>query len=95
MSNFGIFVCSKCAGLHRELNHKVKGIGMCVFSNDEVAFLQKWGNEVSACESSRIDCGKDLAEELQEVRLPRARPQGTPQAQGLYACCLRRKALLC
>jgi hypothetical protein len=44
--NFGIFVCSKCAGIHRELTHKVKGLGMCNFTADEVSFLQKWGNEV-------------------------------------------------
>jgi len=43
--SFGTFVCSRCSGLHRELNHKVKGLGMCVFKDDEVAFLTKWGNE--------------------------------------------------
>lgn len=43
--NLGIFVCSRCAGLHRELNHKVKGLGMCTFKNDEIEFIQKWGNE--------------------------------------------------
>lgn len=45
MTNIGIFVCAKCAGLHRELNHKVKGIGMCTFSAEEVEFLKKWGND--------------------------------------------------
>ena len=26
--DFGIFVCNTCSGIHRELNHKVKGMGM-------------------------------------------------------------------
>ena len=44
---YGIFVCSKCAGIHRELNTKVKGIGVCNFDDKEIAFLNKLGNDVN------------------------------------------------
>ena len=36
VTNFGIFTCSICAALHRELNHKVKGIGMSNFTPEEM-----------------------------------------------------------
>lgn len=42
--NFGVFVCSTCAGIHREMTHKVKGISMCTFSADEIDMLTKNGN---------------------------------------------------
>jgi len=45
--NFGVFVCSPCAGIHRELNHKVKGISMCVFTDAELKDLAENGNAVS------------------------------------------------
>ena len=45
--DFGIFVCSTCSGIHRELTHKVKGIGMSNFNDKEIEFLEKNGNEVS------------------------------------------------
>lgn len=41
-------MCSRCAGLHRELNHKVKGISMSVFNDKETEFVRKWGNENAA-----------------------------------------------
>jgi len=44
---YGIFVCSKCAGIHRESNTKVKGIGVCNFDDKEIAFLNKMGNDVN------------------------------------------------
>jgi hypothetical protein len=44
--DFGIFVCSACSGIHRELNHKVKGIGMSNFNDKEIEILTKNGNEV-------------------------------------------------
>jgi len=62
--NFGIFVCSKCAGLHRELNHKVKGLAMCKFSKDEIEFLEKWGNEVKLNWIDLIESCRSLAEKL-------------------------------
>ncbi len=44
--DFGVFVCSSCSGIHRELNHKVKGIAMCNFNDKEIEILTKNGNEV-------------------------------------------------
>jgi hypothetical protein len=44
--DFGIFVCSTCSGVHRDMTHKVKGIAMCNFSEKELDVLQKNGNEV-------------------------------------------------
>ncbi len=29
--DFGTFVCSTCSGIHRQLMHKVKGLGMSNF----------------------------------------------------------------
>ena len=43
--NFGVFVCSSCSGIHRQLNYKVKGLGMCNFTDSDVAVLKKWGNK--------------------------------------------------
>jgi hypothetical protein len=45
--DFGIFVCSTCSGIHRELTHKVKGLAMCNFNDKEIDMLTKNGNEVS------------------------------------------------
>lgn len=45
--NFHIFVCSTCAGIHREMNHKVKGISMSVFTEQELKDLTTYGNAVS------------------------------------------------
>ena len=45
--NFNIFVCSTCAGIHREMNHKVKGISMSVFTEQELKDLTTHGNAVS------------------------------------------------
>ena len=42
--NFGIFVCSSCSGLHRELCHKVKGLGMSNFSEKDAEMIEQWGN---------------------------------------------------
>jgi len=44
--DFGVFVCSTCSGIHRELTHKVKGLAMCNFSEKEIEVLTKNGNEV-------------------------------------------------
>jgi hypothetical protein len=46
--DFGIFVCSTCSGIHREINHKVKGFAMCNFNDKEIEILTKNGNEVSS-----------------------------------------------
>ena len=44
---FGIFVCSACSGIHREMNHKVKGISMSTFTDEELKELAAGGNAVS------------------------------------------------
>ena len=44
----GTFICSRCAGLLRDLNFKVKGIGVCNFSDSEMNLLSKMGNDVSS-----------------------------------------------
>lgn len=38
------FVCTKCSGLHRELQFKVKGISLSNFTEEEVASVAKMGN---------------------------------------------------
>jgi len=47
MMDFNVFICSACAGIHREMNHKVKGISMCVFTDAELKDLAENGNAVS------------------------------------------------
>ena len=47
MTPFGVFVCSACAGVHRELSHKVKGISMSVFTDEDIQFLTENGNKVN------------------------------------------------
>jgi hypothetical protein len=44
--DFGTFVCLACSGYHRGFNRKVKGIGMGEFSDEDVAKVKKFGNEV-------------------------------------------------
>ena len=46
MAPFGVFVCSACAGIHREFSHKVKGISMSNFTETETKFLAENGNKV-------------------------------------------------
>ncbi|KAF9937920.1 ArfGAP with FG repeats 1, partial [Modicella reniformis] len=41
------FICEKCSGLHRELNHRVKSISASTFTPEEVSSLQKGGNGVA------------------------------------------------
>jgi len=47
MVPFGVFVCSACAGIHRDFSHKVKGISMSNFNEAETKFLAENGNKVS------------------------------------------------
>ena len=46
-TNFGTFICSRCAGVLRELNFKVKGIGLTVFNEKEMEIIEKNGNEIA------------------------------------------------
>jgi hypothetical protein len=41
----GTFVCTKCAGLLRELNFAVKGLGVSVLKDKEISFIEEMGNE--------------------------------------------------
>jgi hypothetical protein len=43
---YGTFVCSKCSGVHREMNNKVKGIGVSNFTEQELNTLNNMGNDV-------------------------------------------------
>ncbi|KAH8617136.1 putative GTPase activating protein for Arf [Trypanosoma vivax] len=43
--DFYIFVCSTCAALHRSHQHKVKGISMTEFTDEEVTCLRIGGND--------------------------------------------------
>eukprot|EP00923_Selenidium_pygospionis_P055307 GHVN01096417.1.p1 GENE.GHVN01096417.1~~GHVN01096417.1.p1 ORF type:complete len:424 (-),score=36.55 GHVN01096417.1:2818-4089(-) len=45
--NYGTFVCTACSGLHRELTHKVKGVSMSKWSEEEVEFIVGHGNQVA------------------------------------------------
>ncbi|OMJ78685.1 hypothetical protein SteCoe_21450 [Stentor coeruleus] len=44
----GIFLCSICGGIHREFNHRVKGLSTCNFNETEVNKLKNMGNEKAA-----------------------------------------------
>ena len=46
-TDFGTFICSRCAGILRELNFKVKGISVSIFNQKEIDLLEKNGNEVA------------------------------------------------
>ena len=45
--NFGTFICSRCAGLLRELNFKVKGISVSIFNQKEIEIFEKKGNKIA------------------------------------------------
>jgi hypothetical protein len=46
-TTFSTFVCTMCAGIHREFEHRVKSISMATFDESEVAALRAGGNEVA------------------------------------------------
>jgi hypothetical protein len=45
--DFGVFVCTNCASIHREFYIKVKGIGVTNFKKEEIQKMKDIGNEVS------------------------------------------------
>ena len=45
--DFGTFICSRCSGILRELNFKVKGTGVSIFNQKEIDILEKNGNDVA------------------------------------------------
>ena len=42
--NFNTFVCTTCSGIHREMQHKIKSVGMSTFTTDEIKIIDKGGN---------------------------------------------------
>lgn len=45
--NFSTFVCTTCSGVHREMQHRTKSVGMSTFSIDEIKAIEKGGNDVA------------------------------------------------
>ena len=45
--NFNTFVCTTCSGIHREMQHKIKSVGMSTFTTDEIKLVDKGGNAVA------------------------------------------------
>mmetsp|Transcript_6774 Transcript_6774/g.7389 ORF Transcript_6774/g.7389 Transcript_6774/m.7389 type:complete len:555 (+) Transcript_6774:38-1702(+) len=43
--NHNVFICTKCSGIHREFQFKVKGVSMTVFTAEDVEGLAAMGNE--------------------------------------------------
>ena len=42
---FNTFVCTTCSGVHRELQHKIKSVGMSTFSVEEIKKVDAGGNK--------------------------------------------------
>ncbi|KAF7456625.1 ARF GTPase activating protein [Cryptosporidium felis] len=47
-SDFGTFVCLTCSGIHRELNHRVKGILVSKWTPEEIQSICNRGNQKDA-----------------------------------------------
>ncbi len=45
--NYTTFICSDCAGIHRESNRRVKSIALSTFDENEINALERGGNEVA------------------------------------------------
>ena len=45
--DFGTFICSRCAGLLRDLNYRVKGTSVSIFNQREIEIIEKNGNEIA------------------------------------------------
>ena len=45
LPKFGVFLCSRCSGIHREVGNMVKGLGVSNFTDKEISFLQSMGND--------------------------------------------------
>ena len=50
-----VFVCMDCAGVHREVAHKVKSISMHSFTKDEYELFRKGGNDVRRPENEGLE----------------------------------------
>jgi len=96
MMTFHVFVCSACAGIHREMNHKVKGISMCVFTDDELKLLTDNGNAVSEPPLPRrspftlcVGPARKTDEKLESEKQPRSRQDRQHEDEGVLASQVR------
>nr|XP_046244648.1 arf-GAP domain and FG repeat-containing protein 1a isoform X10 [Scatophagus argus] len=66
----GSFVCTSCSGILRGLNppHRVKSISMTTFTQQEIDFLQKHGNEV--CKQIWLGLYDDRTSSIPDFREP-------------------------
>nr|XP_033814281.1 arf-GAP domain and FG repeat-containing protein 1 isoform X3 [Geotrypetes seraphini] len=66
----GSFVCTSCSGILRGLNppHRVKSISMTTFTQQEIEFLQKHGNEV--CKQIWLGLFDDRSSSIPDFRDP-------------------------
>ncbi|XP_028276170.1 arf-GAP domain and FG repeat-containing protein 1a isoform X4 [Parambassis ranga] len=66
----GSFVCTSCSGILRGLNppHRVKSISMTTFTQQEIEFLQKHGNE--ACKQIWLGLFDDRTSSVPDFREP-------------------------
>lgn len=66
----GSFVCTSCSGILRGLNppHRVKSISMTTFTQQEIEFLQKHGNEV--CKQIWLGLYDDRSSAVPDFREP-------------------------
>ncbi|KAM9316938.1 arf-GAP domain and FG repeat-containing protein 1 [Gastrophryne carolinensis] len=66
----GAFVCTSCSGILRGLNppHRVKSISMTTFTQQEIEFLQKHGNEV--CKQIWLGLFDDRSSAIPDFRDP-------------------------
>ncbi|XP_041797000.1 arf-GAP domain and FG repeat-containing protein 1a isoform X2 [Chelmon rostratus] len=66
----GSFVCTSCSGILRGLNppHRVKSISMTTFTQQEIEFLQKHGNEV--CKQIWLGLYDDRTSSIPDFREP-------------------------
>ncbi|XP_008306630.1 arf-GAP domain and FG repeat-containing protein 1a isoform X2 [Cynoglossus semilaevis] len=66
----GSFVCTSCSGILRGLNppHRVKSISMTTFTQQEIDFLQKHGNEV--CKQIWLGLYDDRTSSVPDFREP-------------------------
>ncbi|XP_060799242.1 arf-GAP domain and FG repeat-containing protein 1a isoform X2 [Neoarius graeffei] len=66
----GSFVCTSCSGILRGLNppHRVKSISMTTFTQQEIEFLQKHGNEV--CKQIWLGLFDDRSSTVPDFREP-------------------------
>ncbi|XP_068172760.1 arf-GAP domain and FG repeat-containing protein 1a isoform X6 [Antennarius striatus] len=66
----GSFVCTSCSGILRGLNppHRVKSISMTTFTQQEIEFLQKHGNE--ACKRIWLGLYDDRTSSIPDFREP-------------------------